>query len=122
MAYPGNASEPEIRAQHELVANSDLADGSFLATYRFTFTNPGSNDIEMVSVRFLTSIGIIIDPEPIEFAVGSIAAGQSISQLREILSFAPGMAFSMFLGHGEGIEASGQVVSFGVFSLRGGIK
>ena len=94
----------------------------YLATYQFSFTNPGSSDLAMVNVRFVTSTGIIIDSEPVEFAVGTIAAGQSVSQLREILSYTPDMPFSMFIGHGEGIGITGQVISFGVVSLSGGIQ
>lgn len=122
MVHPTDASEPEVKVQHELVTSSDLADGSFLATYRFTFTNPGSSDISMINVRFVTSAGIFIAPEPVEFAVGTIAAGQSISQVREIYSYTPDVTFSMFVGNGEGIGASGDVVNFGAVSVRGGVQ
>ena len=106
-AQPALAQSEPITASYQWVSSLALADGSYAATFAFSFTNNSSPDIADLRVRLIDSPPYVLAPQSDDLAVGPLAIGSTASGFWALRFPHPIEATEGLVFLGEGSEADG---------------
>ena len=106
-AHPALAQSEPITASYQWVSSLALADGSYAATFAFSFTNNSSADIADLRVRLIDSPPYVLAPQSDELAVGPLAIGSTASGFWALRFPHPIDTTEGLVFLGEGWEADG---------------